>query len=75
MQTHKTLKKLFDQYLPSNYKVQICEKIGVNYDHKSKQKIYRVKAGILKDNTIMNALVDLAVNQKNIERRLLKKIK
>jgi len=75
MQTHKTIKKLLDQYLPSNYKIQICEILGIEYSPKNEQKIYRVKIGVTKDNVILNALVDLAINKKKAERKILNKIK
>lgn len=75
MQTHKTIKKLFNEYLPNNYKRQICEDLGLEYNSNMEQKIYRVKVGIIKDNDILNALVDLAIKQKRAERKLLKKIK
>lgn len=75
MQTHKTIKKLFDEYLPSNYKRQICTDLGLEYNSNMEQKIYRVKIGVIKHNDIMNALVDLAIKQKRAERKLLKKIK
>ena len=39
------------------------------------QKIYRVKVGIIKDNDILNALVDLKKKKKKAERKLLNKIK
>ncbi|WP_322970296.1 hypothetical protein [Faecalibacter sp. LW9] len=75
MQSHKSIKKILDQFLPHNYKRVICDKLGMDYSPKNEQRIYRVRVGVTNDLKIMEALVDLAVNQKKHQTKILKKVK